>query len=152
MKSAAMRQMTRCFVLRIVPYCLPLPKMHSIIARRELRHAIALAARGPFVDGAPAALASFGDAVVLRHMRRDDEGTKIGHMIGRIIGLVDFQHPLRGTTLGGAVGESEHAGPCRFSMVAWRMWESFAFRSAGFAKATSGSLVLACVSFLRFWS
>jgi hypothetical protein len=43
----------------------------------RLRHAIALAARGPFVDGAPAALASFGDAVVLRHMRRDDEGTKI---------------------------------------------------------------------------
>jgi hypothetical protein len=85
-------------------------------------------------------------------MRRDDEGTRIGHMIGRIIGLVDFQHPLRGTTLGGAVGESEHASPCRFSMVAWRMWESFAFRSAGFAKATSGSLVLACVSFLRFWS
>jgi hypothetical protein len=31
----------------------------------RLRHAIALAARGPFVDGAPAALASFGDAVVL---------------------------------------------------------------------------------------
>ena len=31
----ATRQMTRCFVLRIVPCCLPQPKMHSIIARRD---------------------------------------------------------------------------------------------------------------------
>ena len=31
------------------------------------------------------------------------------------------------------------------------MWESFASRPAGFANATSGSLVLACVSLLRFW-
>jgi hypothetical protein len=61
--------------------------MHSIIARRDCGM-LSLVARGPFVDGAPAALASFGDAVVLRHVRRDVEGAKIGHMIGRIIGFV----------------------------------------------------------------
>jgi hypothetical protein len=70
-------------------------------------------------------------------------------MIGRVIGFVltgsdavtlafIFSIPLRGTTLGGAVGESEHAGPCRFCMVAWPMRESFASRPAGFAKATVG--------------
>jgi hypothetical protein len=61
--------------------------MHSIIARRDCGM-LSLVARGPFVDGAPAALASFGDAVVLRHVRRDVEGAKIGHMIGRILGSV----------------------------------------------------------------
>ena len=32
-------------------------------------------------------VAGCGDAVVLCHMRRDVEGTQIGHMIGGVIGL-----------------------------------------------------------------
>ncbi len=40
------------------------------------------------VDGALAASAGFGNAIVLRHMRGDVPGAKIGHMIGRVIGLV----------------------------------------------------------------
>ena len=54
----------------------------------RLRHAITLVPRGASVDGAVAALAGCGDAVVLRHMRRDIDGPQIGHMIGDVIGLV----------------------------------------------------------------
>jgi hypothetical protein len=32
--------------------------------------------------------AGLGDAIVLRHMRRDVDGAQIGHMIGGVIGLV----------------------------------------------------------------
>jgi hypothetical protein len=87
MKSAATRQMTRCFVLCIVPCCLPQPKMHSIIRRRDcgMPQPWWRVVRSSM---APVALASFGNAVVLRHMRRDVEGAKIGHMIGRVIGFV----------------------------------------------------------------
>jgi hypothetical protein len=35
MKSAATPAMPRCLVLRMVPCCLPQPKMHSVIARRD---------------------------------------------------------------------------------------------------------------------
>ena len=40
------------------------------------------------VDGALAASAGFGNAIVLCHMLCDVPGAKIGHMIGRVIGLV----------------------------------------------------------------
>ena len=40
------------------------------------------------VAGALAIFAGFGRAIVLRHMRCDIAGAKIGHMIGRVIGLV----------------------------------------------------------------
>ena len=53
----------------------------------RLRQAAALVPRGTSIDGALAALAGCGDAVVLCHMRRDVEGTQIGHMIGGVIGL-----------------------------------------------------------------
>src|SRR5207248_1172506 len=35
-KSAVTRAMPRCLVLRMVPCCLPQPKMHSVIVRRLL--------------------------------------------------------------------------------------------------------------------
>jgi hypothetical protein len=54
----------------------------------RLRHAVTLVPRGASVDGAAAALAGRGDAVVLRHMRRDVGGAQVGHMIGGIVGLV----------------------------------------------------------------
>jgi hypothetical protein len=41
---------------------------------------------------ASGALAGCGDAVVLCHMRRDVEGTQIGHMIGGVIGLAFAHH------------------------------------------------------------
>ncbi len=44
--------------------------------------------RGASVDGALAASAGFSNAIVLRHMPGDVPGAKIGHMIGRVIGLV----------------------------------------------------------------
>lgn len=44
--------------------------------------------RGSFIDGAVAGLAGFGDGLVLRHMRCDVDGAKIGHMIGGIVRLV----------------------------------------------------------------
>ena len=43
------------------------------------------------IDGALAALAGCGDAVVLYRMRRDVEGMQIGHMIDGVRGLV-FAH------------------------------------------------------------
>src|SRR5664279_2180931 len=89
----------------------------------RLRHAIALMPRGAFVDGAATALAGFGRTIVLRHMRCDVAGAKIGHMIGRVIGLVfagrdaaasvftlDLEHDLRSAALGGAIGVRDHAG------------------------------------------
>ena len=89
----------------------------------RLRHAIAFVARGPLVDGAAAALAGLGDAVVLRHVRCDVEGAKLGHVIGRVIGLVltgrdavaglsglGFKHPLRSAALGGTGGKRDDAG------------------------------------------
>src|SRR5450759_1261770 len=105
MKSAATRRMRRCLALRIVPCCLPQPKMHSIAAR--LRHTIAFVPRGAFVDGTLAAFAGFADAIVLRHMRCDVAGAKIRHMLARVIGLV---HDLRGAALGDAISLSNHAG------------------------------------------
>src|ERR1035441_7033153 len=54
----------------------------------RLRHAIAFVPRGASVDGALAASAGFGNAIVLRHMRCDVASAKIGHMIGCVIGLV----------------------------------------------------------------
>src|SRR5712664_2645880 len=85
-KSAATRAMPRCLVLRMVPCCLPHPKMHSTIARRDCD--IALMPGGSFVDGAVAVLAGFGDGLVLCHMRRHADGAKIGDMIGGIVRLV----------------------------------------------------------------
>lgn len=54
----------------------------------RLRYSVAFVPRGASVDGALAASAGFGNAIVLRHMRGDVPGAKIGHMIGRVIGLV----------------------------------------------------------------
>jgi hypothetical protein len=80
-------------------------------------------------------------------------------MIGRIMGFVltgcdagdlglDFQRPLRGTRRSVVSLARESMPVCRFSMLAWPIWESFAFRP-GFAKVKSGLLVLECVSLLR---
>src|SRR5215212_8159623 len=89
----------------------------------RLRHAIAIMLRGASVDGAFPSLAGLGRTIVLRHMRCDVAGAKIGHMIGRVIGLVlaggdpaaggfapGLEHGLRGAALGGAIGVSNHAG------------------------------------------
>src|SRR3989304_3448333 len=54
----------------------------------RLRHAIALVSGSALVDGALAALTGLGRTIVLRHMRCDVAGAKIGHMIGRVTGLV----------------------------------------------------------------
>src|SRR6266542_5311981 len=82
----------------------------------RLRQAVAFVPRGTPVDGALAALAGCGDAVVLRHMRRDVDGAQIGYMIGRVIGLVfahrdaaagllgfGLEHYLRSAALGSPV-------------------------------------------------
>jgi hypothetical protein len=89
----------------------------------RLRHAIAFVPRGASVDGAPTALAGCGDAVVLRHMRRNIDGAQVGHMVSRVIGLIfahcdaaaglpgfGLEHDLRGAALGSAIGERDHAG------------------------------------------
>src|ERR1022692_1864469 len=89
----------------------------------RLRHSIAFVSRGAFVDGTLAAFAGLGEAIVLCHMRCDVAGAKIGHMIGRVIGLVrtgrdaaasgfalGLEHDLRGAALGSAVGLRDHAG------------------------------------------
>src|SRR6185312_15885680 len=57
----------------------------------RLRHAIAFVPRGASVDGAPTTLAGCGNAVVLRHMRRNIDGAQVGHMVSRVIGLI-FAH------------------------------------------------------------
>ena len=89
----------------------------------RLRHSIAFVSRGAFVDSALATFAGLGGAIVLRYMRCDVAGAKIGHMIGGVIGLVrtgrdaaasgfalGLEHDLRGAALGGAVGLRDHAG------------------------------------------
>src|SRR6266436_3712812 len=88
----------------------------------RLRHAIAFVPRGASVDGAPTTLAGCGDAVVLRHMRRNIDGAQVGHMVSRVIGLIfayrdaaaglpgfGLEHGLRGAALGSAIGERDHA-------------------------------------------
>src|SRR5664280_834847 len=134
----------------------------------RLRHAIALMPRGAFVDGAATALAGFGRAIVLRHMRCDVAGAKIGHMIGRVIGLVrtgadaaaggfalGLEHDLRGAALGSAIGVRDHAGhrqPMPIFHDGVAHIGEFRLPPGGLAvRRLSGSLVLACVSFLRFW-
>src|SRR5512139_4242484 len=89
----------------------------------RLRHAIALVPRSAFVDGTAAALTGLGRTIVLRHMRCDVRCAQLGHMIGRVIGLVltggdatagglapCLEHDLRGAALGGAIGVGNHAG------------------------------------------
>src|SRR5229473_78067 len=79
--------------------------------------------RGALVDGALADLASFGETIVLCHMRRHVDGAKVSHVIGGIVGLVltdrdaaaggfalGLQHDLRGVSLGGTIGMRDHAG------------------------------------------
>src|ERR1700688_5027479 len=125
--------------------------------------------RGSFVDGAVAGLAGYGDGLVLRHMRCDVDGAKIGHMIGRIIRLVltdrdavaggfasRLQHDLRGSAFGGAIGMRDHAGHRQPVPVLhggrgpYSKASPPARRPCGKA-GCRGRLVLACVSFLRFW-
>src|SRR5450759_1332637 len=123
MKSAATPQMPRCLVLRIVPCCLPPTEDTFDHGATRLRHSIALVPGGAFVDGALAIFAGFGRPIVLRYMRCDVAGTKIGHMIGGVIGLVfagcdaaassfalGLEHDLRGAALGGAIGVRNHTG------------------------------------------
>src|SRR6202162_3386203 len=89
----------------------------------RLRYAIAFVPRGASVNGALTKLAGCGDAVVLRHMRRNVDGAQMGHMISRVIGLIfahrdaaagllgfGLEHYLRSAALGGAIGERDHAG------------------------------------------
>ena len=69
------------------------------------------------IDRASSPLTGFGRAIVLRHMRRDVDGTQVFNMALRIIGLVracrnamtngfafGFQHGLRGAPFRGAIG------------------------------------------------
>ncbi|SRR5258708_4785756 len=49
---------------------------------------VAGVARGAGVDGACAPFAGLGQAVVLRHMRRDADVAQGGDMIARVVGLV----------------------------------------------------------------
>ena len=73
-------------------------------------------------DGASALLAGLRDGVVLRHMRRDVHGAKLGHVIGGVIGLVladrdpmtgflapGFEHYLRGAPFGRVIGQRDHS-------------------------------------------
>src|SRR2546421_8098403 len=53
-----------------------------------LRHAIARVPCRAGIDRASPPLADFGRAIVLRHMRRDVDGTQVFNMALRIIGLV----------------------------------------------------------------
>src|SRR3978361_1104106 len=75
------------------------------------------------VDGAVAVLAGFGDGLVLGHMRRHADSTKIGDMIGGIVRFVltgrnaaacgfasRLQHGLRSPAFGGAIGMRDLAG------------------------------------------
>ena len=59
--------------------------MDADLCRQQFAKAVALVPRGRSIDGALAALAGCGAAVVLCHMRRDVEGAQIGHMIGGVI-------------------------------------------------------------------
>src|SRR5262249_57717734 len=96
----------------------------------RLRQAVALVPRGASVVGTLAALAGCGDAVVLCHMRRDVDRAQIGHMIGRVIGLVfahcdaatgllgfGLEHHLRSAALGNPVGECDRARHCQSMAV-----------------------------------
>src|SRR5512133_2764485 len=78
---------------------------------------------GSRVDGAVTVFAGFGDSLVLRHMRRHADGTKIGDVIGRIVRLVltgrdaaacgfasRLQHDLRSPAFGDAIGMRDPAG------------------------------------------
>src|ERR1700738_377005 len=103
----------------------------------RLRHAIAFVPRGACVDGALATLAGCGDAVVLRHMRRDVDGAQTGHMVSRVIGLSSptvMRQPASSALALSMICEARRsavplasvtmpatASPCRFSMVAWPM-------------------------------
>src|SRR5438132_194966 len=67
-----------------------------------LRHALARVPCRAGIDRASPPLADFGRAIVLRHMRRDVDGTQIFHMALRIIGLVRAGRaaPTNGLALG----------------------------------------------------
>ena len=115
MKSAATRAMPRCLVFRIVPCCLPHPKMHSNHRPARLRHAVTGMPCCAPVDGALAALGTA--AVVLRDMRRDVHGPKLGHVLGRVVGDAvaggfgfSLEHLLRSLSLGGSRGMRDKAG------------------------------------------
>ena len=82
-----------------------------------LRHAIARVPCRAGIDRACPPLADFGRAIVLRHMRRDVDGTQVFNMALRIIGLVracrdamtnglalGFQHGLRSASFRRAIG------------------------------------------------
>src|ERR1022692_871695 len=102
----------------------------------RLRYSIAFVPRGASVDGALAASTGFGNAIVLRHMRCDVPGAKIGHMIGRVVGLLSspavMRRPVALLLALSMISEARRsavplacvtipatASPCRFSMVAW---------------------------------
>ena len=74
------------------------------------------------IDRASSPLAGFGRALVLRHMRRDADGTQVFDMVFRVVGLVragrnamtngcafGFQHGLRGVAFGRAIGLCDRA-------------------------------------------
>src|ERR1700720_4830445 len=75
------------------------------------------------IDRASSPLTGFGRAIVLRHMRRDVDGTQVFNMALRIIGLVracrdamtnglalGFQHGFRGGPFRRAIGPCDD--PC----------------------------------------
>src|SRR6516164_5648270 len=100
-------------------------------------------------------------------MRRDVDGAQIGHMVSSVIcfvfahrnasaELLDFglEHRLRSAPLSGAGGERDHAGHRQPLPVLHRGVAHVAeLRLPPGLRLSrqSGSVVLACVSFLRFW-
>src|SRR5271165_2320508 len=74
----------------------------------RLRHAIAFVPRGASVDGAPTTLAGCGDAVVLRHMRRNVDGAQMGHMVDG--GIFRRSNPRDFAESGKPPGDGESVG------------------------------------------
>src|ERR1700724_796635 len=112
-------------VIRATPRCLASHRAMLLAPAKDafdhfaalLRHAIARVPCRAGIDRASPPLADFGRAIVLRHMRRDVDGTQVFNMALRIIGLVracrdamtnglalGFQHGFRSAPFRRAIG------------------------------------------------
>ena len=162
MKSVATLARPRCLVLRIVLVLLA-PAENAFDHRpARLRHTVAFMPRGASVDGALTTLTGCGDAVALRHMRRNVDGAQMGHMVSRVIGLIfahcdavagllgfGLEHDLRSAALGSAVGKGDHAGdrqpmPVLHGGMA-HVTELSAFPPGGLAVETAVGIAGACM-------
>src|ERR1700756_5284349 len=88
MKSAETAAIPRCLVLRIVPCCLPQPKMLLGHLSAGLRDLIADVTGGARIDRAPAPLAGLGEAVVLRDARRHADLAQRRNVVAGVVSLV----------------------------------------------------------------